>query len=140
MELNYKIASAREYGEYVRHLYSSTNQNAFGSIARAITFQITNQCNLCCSYCYEHNKKCGAMNIHTAKKCIDRIFDMYEANDSDFINKDTKAIVLDFIGGEPLLEAKLIEELCDYYFKECYRRNIPFAPFTRISFATNGQL
>jgi radical SAM peptide maturase (CXXX-repeat target family) len=79
------------------------------------------------------------MNIHTAKKIIDTILDMYDA-DTDFIGKHSKGLVLDFIGGEPLLEAKLIENICDYYFDECLRRNIPLAPFTRFSFATNGLL
>ena len=79
------------------------------------------------------------MNIHTAKKIIDTILDMYD-DDTDFIGKHSKGLVLDFIGGEPLLEAKLIENICDYYFDECLRRNIPLAPFTRFSFATNGLL
>ena len=140
MELKNKLASVREYAEFVRKLYYDKNNNCNTlSIAREITFQITNQCNLRCSYCYEHNKQCGSMDIYTAKKCIDTILDMYEADDNDFINHNTKALVLDFIGGEPLLEAKLIEDICDYFFHECYKRDIPFAPFTRISFATNGQ-
>ena len=79
------------------------------------------------------------MNIYTARKCIDLLLDMYEANNSNFINHNTKALILDFIGGEPLLEAKLIEEIVDYYIHEGSRRNIPFIPFTKISFATNGQ-
>lgn len=56
------------------------------------------------------------------------------------VNQHTKGVVLDFIGGEPLLEAALIERICDYWFAECWRRKIPLGPYTRISFATNGQL
>lgn len=126
--------SPKEYTEHVRRLF----QGSFKT-ARGVTFQITNQCNLRCSYCYEHNKCQSSMDMYTAKKCIDTIFDMYESDDS-FVGNDTIAIVLDFIGGEPLLEATLIEQICDYYFHECYRRKIPLAPFSRISFATNGQL
>ena len=130
------IYKRKDYSNYLNELFQNNTGN---SICRNITIQITNQCNLRCSYCYEHNKSCGSMNINTAKKIIDTILDMYDA-DTDFIGKHSKGLVLDFIGGEPLLEAKLIENICDYYFDECLRRNIPLAPFTRFSFATNGLL
>ena len=80
------------------------------------------------------------MTPETGKRIVDYLLDLYEQNTSDFVNQDTKAVVLDFIGGEPLLEAPLIERVCDYWFEQCWKRNIPLAPFTRISFATNGQL
>lgn len=130
------IYKRKDYSNYLNELFQNNTEN---SVCRNITIQITNQCNLRCSYCYEHNKSCGSMNINTAKKIIDTILDMYDA-DTDFIGKHSKGLVLDFIGGEPLLEAKLIENICDYYFDECLRRNIPLAPFTRFSFATNGLL
>lgn len=130
------IYKRKDYSNYLNELFQNNTGN---SVCRNITIQITNQCNLRCSYCYEHNKSCGSMNINTAKKIIDTILDMYDA-DTDFIGKHSKGLVLDFIGGEPLLEAKLIENICDYYFDECLRRNIPLAPFTRFSFATNGLL
>ena len=68
------------------------------------------------------------------------ILDLYEKDDGNFICKKTRGIVLDFIGGEPLLQAELIEKICDYFIAECWRKHIPIAPFSRISFATNGQL
>ena len=73
------------------------------------------------------------MSIETGRKIVDYLLDLYEQGDSDFINRNTRAVVLDFIGGEPLLEASLIEKICDYWFAECWRRKIPLAPFTRIS-------
>ena len=39
-----------------------------------------------------------------------------------------------------MLQAELIEKICDYFIAECWRKHIPIAPFSRISFATNGQL
>ena len=134
-----KAFYTREYSEYIKKIFDDVDISNRMALARNVTFQVTNQCNLRCSYCYEHNKCSGSMNIYTARKCIDTILDMYEDNDNDFINHNTKALVLDFIGGEPLLEAKLIEEIIDYYIEQCYSRNIPLAPFTRVSFATNGQ-
>ena len=128
-----------DYGNTVQRLYGRDRREC-GSICRSITFQITNACNLRCSYCYEHHKSTEKMTLETGKKIVDYILNLYEDGTSDFVNRDTKALILDFIGGEPLLEAELIEHICDYWFSECYRREIPLGPFTRISFATNGRL
>lgn len=125
----------------VQRLYKwGVDREAVMSLCRNITFQVTNGCNLCCSYCYEHHKGIEHMTLETGKRIVDYILDLYERDDSDFVNRTTRAVVLDFIGGEPLLEAELIEHICDYWFAECFRRNIPLGPFTRISYATNGQL
>lgn len=128
-----------EYAEYVRQLFPFDGEPNMQT-ARAITFQVTDDCTLRCSYCYEHHKACRGMSLETGKRIVDQLLDLYEKGCSDFINPNTKAVVLDFIGGEPLLEAALIEHICDCWFSECWRRKIPLAPFTRISFATNGQL
>lgn len=132
-----------EYTDMVQRLYKKdfdlSGALSALKICRYVTFQITNACNLRCSYCYEHNKNCGAMSLDTAKKVVDYILDLYVDNTSDFISQQTKGVVLDFIGGEPLLEAELIEHICDYWFEQCYKRDIPLGPFTRISFATNGK-
>lgn len=65
MELNNKYGSI-EYPEYIRRLFYDEKIDSMG-LCRGITFQVTNQCNLRCSYCYEHNKCSGSMNIYTAK-------------------------------------------------------------------------
>lgn len=124
----------------VQRLYASGSKRANRACCRTITFQVTSGCNLRCSYCYEHHKTTEHMDIETGRKICDYILDLYESDESEFVNRDTRAVILDFIGGEPLLEAVLIEQICDYWFAECYRRDIPLAPFTRISFATNGKL
>lgn len=129
-----------DYGNMVQRLYARDTAAENCVCCRNITFQVTSGCNLRCSYCYEHHKSVERMSIETGRKVVDYILDLYEKNESDFVNQNTRAVVLDFIGGEPLLEAELIEHICDYWFAECYRREIPLAPFTRISFATNGKL
>lgn len=129
-----------DYSNMVQRLYAGDDISVNHALCRNITFQVTSGCNLRCSYCYEHHKGAEHMSIETGRKIVDYLLDLYEQGDSDFINRNTRAVVLDFIGGEPLLEAELIEHICDYWFSECYRRSIPLAPFTRISFATNGKL
>lgn len=129
-----------DYSNMVQRLYAGDDISVNHALCRNITFQVTSGCNLRCSYCYEHHKGAEHMSIETGRKIVDYLLDLYEQGDSDFINRNTRAVVLDFIGGEPLLEASLIEKICDYWFAECWRRKIPLAPFTRISFATNGKL
>lgn len=128
-----------DYGNTVQRLYCR-DQTTNAAVCRNITMQVTGGCNLRCSYCYEHHKSTDRMSLETGHAIVDYILDLYESGKSDFVNRSTRAVVLDFIGGEPLLEAELIEKICDYWFAECYRREIPLAPFTRISFATNGKL
>lgn len=127
-----------DYAERIRKLFSSTN-GYNEQTARNITFQVTGSCNLRCSYCYEHCKSCSAMTLDTGKKIVDCLLDLYERNEGDFITQGTKALVLDFIGGEPLLEANLIEQICDYFYEQCWLRKNPLAVLSRISFTTNGQ-
>lgn len=129
-----------DYSNMVQRLYAGDDISVNHALCRNITFQVTSGCNLRCSYCYEHHKGAEHMSIETGRKIVDYLLELYEQGDSDFINRNTRAVVLDFIGGEPLLEASLIEKICDYWFAECWRRKIPLAPFTRISFATNGKL
>ena len=55
-----------EYTDMVQRLYKKdfyiSGALSALKICRYVTFQITNACNLRCSYCYEHNKNCGAMS------------------------------------------------------------------------------
>ena len=94
-----------DYANMVQRLYAGNDISANHAVCRNITFQITNACNLRCSYCYEHHKGTERMSIETGRKIVDYLLDLYEQNTSDFINRRTKAVVLDFIGGEPLLDA-----------------------------------
>ena len=74
-----------------------------------ITFIVTEDCNLRCKYCYiTHKAKGKKLALQTAKKFID-----YLLNDNKIHR--CQSIILDFIGGEPLLEAELIEDICDYF-------------------------
>lgn len=96
------------------------------------TVQVTEGCTLSCTYCYQHDKSPKRMSFDIGKKYIDCIF-------KDF--KDTHyAVILDFIGGEPLMEPELISKLCDYWEYKCVMNypEIPFGLYTRYSICTNG--
>lgn len=100
--------------------------------SQQITFIVTADCNLRCKYCYISHKSGGnKMNFETAKKFIDYIF-------TDQSIKKQEAVVLDFIGGEPLLEVDLIDKICDYFKVEAFKRNSSWYWNYRINTCTNG--
>lgn len=88
--------------------------------------------------CYQQNKGKRFMSKETAKKAVDLLFKMYYDDDGGFINKKTKAIVLDFIGGEPLLAIDIIDYVCTYFVKKCLELNHPWLYTWRASMTTNG--
>lgn len=96
------------------------------------TVQVTEGCTLACTYCYQHDKSPKKMSLEVGKKYIDTIF-------KDL--KDTHyAVILDFIGGEPLLEPELISKICDYWEYQCIMHypEVPWGLYTRYSLCSNG--
>jgi uncharacterized protein len=105
--------------------------------ARVVTFQVTEACNLSCSYCYQTCKSSKRMSFNTAKRLMDYLL----SDQSDYINtKNTLAVILDFIGGEPLLEIDLIDQICDYWLARCIELEHPWAYHYQISMCSNGVL
>ena len=93
-----------------------------------IIFQLTYDCNLRCSYCYQKDKRAETLNIKDALLLIDKlfcylkgeqenIFSTYISDDQDEVFKS--GIQFIFFGGEALLEYKKIEIICDYFLKKC---------------------
>lgn len=128
------------YSDYIRMLYSIQEEKIPHSFVREITFQITDDCPMACTYCYQINKSHNKMSLDTSKKIIDLIFDMYYKDEGDFINKQTKAVILDFIGGEPFMAIDIIEETCDYFVNKCLEFNHPWLETWRIAITSNGAL
>ena len=125
-----------EYSQLLSRLYKIPVTSI-----RNITFQVTDDCTLCCSYCYQINKNTNYMTKDTAKKIVDLLFKMYDEDDKTaLINKDTKAIILDFIGGEPLLNIDVISFICEYFLNKCIKLNHPWTHFWRASMISNGDL
>ena len=84
---------------------------------------MTQQCNLRCEYCaysgiYDnrtHSNK--RMSFETAKKSIDFFLDH---------SRDSESIAFGFYGGEPLLEASLIEKCIDYINKNVEGKEVNY--------------
>ena len=111
-----------------------------GTYAREITFQVTEACNMRCTYCYQHNKTPNRMSFETAKKFIDMVLASDERTINYINSKESLACVLDFIGGEPLLEIDLIDQIVDYFVMQTMLLNHRCATRYIINIDTNGLL
>ena len=78
-------------------------------ITKNITFVVTENCNLRCTYCSECGKnQTKRMTKEVARKAVDTILDQKKLNKYIDFNKH-KCVILEFIGGEPLLEIDIID-------------------------------
>ena len=71
---------------------------------------------------------------------IDNMINIADKNEGTFINHKTKAIILDFIGGEPLMNIDIIDYVCTYFVEKCVEKNHPWLYTWRASIISNGAL
>ena len=79
---------------------------------------LTHACNLNCVYCYQKHDHEKAMTYETAIKAIDWIFDN--------VPEKSEGIAINFIGGEPLLEFKLIQRIYNYVKSKKFSKDYIF--------------
>ena len=143
-----KVLKDEQYQDFVARLINAKfnfedkdifNENILrGPCVKTITFQVTENCNLCCSYCYQTNKSKECMNFDTAKKFIDLLIkESYDENSYFHISK-AAGIIIEFIGGEPLLEIELIDQIYNYFRFRLIQEQHPWAIYHRISMISNG--
>lgn len=109
--------------------------------AKTITFQVTEDCCLNCTYCYQINKAKNKMDFETAKTFIDYLFEHRLDEKFDFSEINTPGFVIEFIGGEPLMEIHLIRQIIDYFEQKLLE--VPESSWNLYhiySFSTNGVL
>lgn len=134
-----------EYGNQLSLLYDDYENTdgpmkIGGNFCRNITLQLTDDCNMRCTYCYQHDKGNHKMSFETAKTFIDLILNSDEKV-SSYINAN-KALgcILDFIGGEPLLCTDVMSKICKYFIGEVFKRKHRWAINFMISMSSNGLL
>ncbi|WP_368292867.1 radical SAM peptide maturase, CXXX-repeat target family [Dehalobacter sp. TBBPA1] len=108
-------------------------------LVKTITFVVTERCNLNCSYCYETHKSGKVMTKDIAKKAVDFILNKRKLNGYIKFN-DSPAVILEFIGGEPLLEIDLIDYIVDYFRFRAFELGISWADNYMVSITSNGIL
>lgn len=121
-----------------KSIFENTESHRDSLAVKTITFQVTEDCSLKCSYCYEINKSKKSMSFETAKKFIDMLIEDSYKEDSYVYIGDTKAVILEFIGGEPLLKVDLIHEIMDYFIYKTTTEKHPWAINYMISMISNG--
>jgi len=77
-----------------------------------IMLLMTENCNLSCRYCYESHKSEKKMSLETAKGILDKEFDAIAGTE--------KKVVIQFFGGEPMLEFDTIRDVYNYIHSRSY--------------------
>ena len=76
-------------------LFPSTHVSKLGDgkkLDRTVTFQVTDACNLRCTYCYQINKQTHRMSFEVAKKLFDMIIEA-TPEDNEYINPENSLLV-----------------------------------------------
>lgn len=127
----------RDYSEEVLLRYRNDSK----ATCRTITFQVTDDCCLKCSYCYQTHKGHAMMSKETAKKIVDLLFKLYdENNENSVINHHTYGVILDFIGGEPFMNIEVMDYTMEYFLQQCFNKNHVWLTNFRASISSNGLL
>ena len=92
----------------------------------AMELNLTFNCNLTCQYCFVRRKSHERMAGATAKQAIDLLLDRTVVPE----------VTITLIGGEPLLEMALIEQIVPYAAEAARRRN----RYVNWAITTNGTL
>ena len=85
--------------------------------SKNITLVLTHQCNLNCTYCYEHHKDGATMSPEMARDIIEKELTMDDG---------TTLIEFDLFGGEPLLEFDTVKAIVDYFKVREYDKDYIF--------------
>lgn len=124
--------------QYVRQRYFSEDEDV--SYA-SVTFQVTTDCCLRCSYCYQVSKGHEYMSKETMKQGMDLLFKMYDDDDPNaLINKHTRGIGIEFLGGEAIMNMDVITYGTEYFINEVIKRNHIWATNFRFNISSNGML
>jgi len=109
-------------------------QDWMGTRAKHVDVVITEECQLRCGYCYcLHKNKRHTMNRETAEKAVDFLL-----SHQDLFPE--RAVVFNFMGGEPLLAIDIIDHFCDYFKRQSFLQDHPWFEMYRFIMTTNGLL
>ena len=129
------------YQDLIAKLYYHPEKRPLNIIqCPSVTFQVTDDCNLRCSYCYQINKGHHKMPFSVAKDFIDLLFENSEQTQQYIDTSQCDGITLEFIGGEPFLEVELIDQIIEYFQKTAILHNHIWARNWQIGISTNGTL
>lgn len=121
-----RIQRAEEFSNQIGEIFGTIEKGK----TRNVTFVVTEQCSLRCTYCYQCNKSSKRMTFDVAKRFIDMLFDTDDGS--------VLANIIEFIGGEPFLEIDLITQICEYWDYKCIMTEHRWGSRTIFNFSSNG--
>ncbi len=136
--------AGESFSSMLHRYFPSESQGAMhtgGNHVKDITIQVTEDCNMACTYCYQQHKTARRMNFETASRFIDYILGEGPSGPDPYVNPEESAgVVLAFIGGEPFLEIELIEKIADYFLERTFLLHHRWATRFMFCFTSNGLL
>ena len=133
----YARVFARKIGETAR-AHGIAEDQGTRMLSKTVTWQVTDSCNLACTYCYQGNKGKRVMPLEVGKAFADWLLSRTPEN-CDYINPVTSpSIILEFIGGEPFLQVELIGQILDYWESRCIQLDHPWLENFMVSICSNG--
>ena len=129
------IVKNEEFQNYIPRLFPE--EGGEDRRVRSATLQVTDACNLRCTYCYQINKGEHYLDFETAKKYVDILL----AGENPYINfENSRGITFEFIGGEPFMAIDLVDKITEYILNKMIKENHPWLFRSRFSFSSNGTL
>ena len=126
-----QIARLYHHGEIIPMAVGSPH-------VKDITLQVTDDCSMACTYCYQTNKAKHHMSFDTARRFIDLLLEPDEGMARYCDSWNTWGVALNFIGGEPLLEIDLIDRVTDYFIRRMVELDHPWLTRYMLGICTNG--
>ena len=128
------------FNDWFVEAYMASQPETGNRIAcKNVTIVITEDCNFACTYCYMHHKTAKRMDYGTVSDVVDFLLNRDLLN--GYIScEESPCVILDFIGGEPLLEIDAIDHFMDYFIYKAFQLNHPWAYNYVISMSSNGSL
>ena len=133
-----------QYSDQLVRLYPELLENSEmkmnGDHVKDITLQVTNDCNMACTYCYQHSKGSNVMTFETAKEFLTMILNDTEKSNTYITSSKSLGAIIAFIGGEPWLAIDMIEKTSQWFINELFRRKHRWAIHFLFSICSNGLL
>ncbi len=104
-----------------------------------ITIVLTEDCNFDCTYCYQHQKNPRKLTKEKAREIVDFILDSNKMGDYASAER-FPGVILDFIGGEPLLAIDSLSYFVEYFKNRTIELDHPWKTNYMISISSNGSM
>ena len=124
-----------EFADYLSFIYPGRFPNR--EDIKTITFQVTENCCLNCSYCYQVHNTHNELEFDKIKPWIEKLLN----DELSYINtENTKGVIWEFIGGEPFLKIDLIVQITDLIYNIMIEKNHPWLYLSKVSISSNAIL